>query len=174
MGKYNVSIPEFTENLTVIGTMFAELGKTSDGITLFAAAAAVRTGVVTVATTEKGTSAKGITEAANTLNVAKGTVSKGVKVMLARCPELVTCAKGEVRDRVQAFLVSLEAAGETLTSAYESLSVKRDNTPDGDDDQGDAPEGDVAKATALFATAIAYCAKYGFDADELFAAAKGE
>ena len=94
--------------------------------------------------------------------------------MLARCPELVTCAKGEVRDRVQAFLVSLEAAGETLTSAYESLSVKRDNTPDGDDDQGDAPEGDVAKATALFATAIAYCAKYGFDADELFAAAKGE
>lgn len=174
MGKYDVTIPEYTDDLGKIGAMFHGADVLKDGVTLFAAAAAIRTNVVVVSTTDQGDKVTGVSDAAKALGVAKGTVSKGVKVLLSRCPELIDCDKSEMRDRVRAFLVSLEAGGETLTSVYESLSVKR-GTPneEGGDGEPKSDEFDESKAVALFATAIAYARKYGFAPEQFYAAALG-
>lgn len=175
MGKYDVTIPEYTDDLGKIGAMFHGADVLKDGVTLFAAAAAIRTNVVVVSTTDQGDKVTGVSDAAKALGVAKGTVSKGVKVLLSRCPELIDCDKSEMRDRVRAFLVSLEVGGETLTSVYKSLSTPRDNGESDSEDQGDegVPEFDESKAVALFATAIAYARKYGFAPEQFYAAALG-
>lgn len=178
MGKYDVGFPEYSDDLTRVAAMFAQAGKVVDGVTLFAAAASLRSGVVTVSTADKGGKTTGISDAAKVLGVAKGTVSKGVKVLLARVPELQECPKSEVGDRVRAFLVGLEVGGETLSSVYKSLSVRREpNGGESDDGADGADEDDfetvAAKATALFATAIAYARKNGLDVESVYAAALG-
>lgn len=170
MGKYNVSIPEFSDNVAKVAAMVAEIGTASECITLYGALVAIRANLVKVETDETGKDApKGGNAAARELGMSQGAMSKGLKVLLARCPEMVDAEASEIRERVIAFLVSLAATGETLTSVYNSLRDAKD--AEGEDAEA---EFDRAKAIALFATATAYANKYNQDADELFAASQGK
>lgn len=173
MGKYNVVVPQYTDTVAKIAAMVTELGTATESVTLYCALAALRNNLVEISTDDNGQdTAKGVNAAARELGVAAGTITKGVKVLLARVPEMLDAEAAEIRDRVLAFLVSLAAGGETLTSVYNSL---KNGGKGGDDPQDDGEQAfDQAKAVALFATAIAYAAKFGQDSDPIYAQAKGK